>query len=112
MSKQSSFPKSLPAGFRITSATVVSRSIGVPFTDLNGETILFHAETGGYYAFDTVASTIWGMLEAPQEVAQLCRHLSRAFLVESTACEGDVIPFLEGLVDEGLLCIHPRKVTA
>jgi hypothetical protein len=58
---------------------------------------------GACFAFNSVGSEIWNMLAEPRRVAQIFEALSRLHDVDADTMTGDVLPFLQTLIDRRLL---------
>jgi hypothetical protein len=60
-------------------------------------------ERGSYYVLDDVAAFVWDRLGTPTPVRALIDGLQERYAVEPARCEADVLPFLDELVDRGLV---------
>jgi len=67
------------------------------------ESVMLSPETGRYYGLNSVGSRIWELLETPKTVAQLCGELCEEFEVDSQTCEGEVLKFVQDLMDNGII---------
>lgn len=72
-------------------------------TDLEGRTVLMSVEHGQYFGANELGSRIWGLMEEPLSVAELCRRIVAEYEVEPAVCEADVLAFLEDLLEKGLI---------
>lgn len=83
--------------------TRVRRNGDVLNTDLDDETVMMDIDQGRYYGLNDTGTRIWALLEDPIEVRDLCGRLAAEFEVAPEHCEQDVVAFLRGLLDRGLL---------
>jgi len=72
-------------------------------TVVDDETMVMSVESGKCHAFDIIGSRIWEQIARPVPVSELCGRLSRKFDVERKQCEHDVLVFLNGLAEDGLV---------
>ena len=63
----------------LPSSTIIRRSDEQVSVDLDGETVLLHTETGGYFTMNEVASEIWGMLSEPLTIDGLIAKVEDTF---------------------------------
>ena len=77
--------------------------------DLDGEAVMMHLESYKYFGLDEIASQIWQMMSQPMSVANLCNQLLSQYNVDRATCERDVLTYLNGLLNDGLLTIVPTK---
>jgi PqqD family protein of HPr-rel-A system len=70
---------------------------------LDDTLLLLNVATGQYHALNPVASRIWELLSQPMDEDQLVAALVEEFEVAPEVCRHEVSPFLEGLLDRGLL---------
>lgn len=87
----------------ITRASVVQRRNGALAADVGGELVLMSVERGKYYGLDAVSTDVWGRLERPITVGELCDALICDYLGETSQIERDVISLLERLAEQDLL---------
>jgi hypothetical protein len=83
--------------------SVVRRNPQISTAPLVDELVMLDVNRGAYYGLDEIASYIWEQLEAPRQVADLCRHLLEVYEVERQTCQRDVLELLESLHDKGLV---------
>ncbi len=79
------------------------RSASVMHSDLGDKTVMMDLENGSYYGLNTVGARIWSLLEEPISISDLCEQLQTEFEVEPDACTRAVTPFVEDLVQRGVL---------
>jgi len=83
--------------------SVVVQGEGLVSCDLEGDTALMSVESGKYYGLDPIGSRIWGLIEKPRAVADMCEILQEEFEVERERCEHDVLALLNELAEENLV---------
>lgn len=83
----------------------LTRAEGLLATELDGELVLMSIEQGSYYGMERTARRIWDLLETPLGVEELCQRLSAEYGVELETCQRDVLPYLERLLEEGLVVV-------
>ena len=89
----------------IASHSIVVRSDSPLSSELDGETVLLHVDTGTYHGLDAIGTRIWTLIERPTKVSALCDTLCEEFDVEREPCERDVVSFLESLKEAELVSI-------
>jgi hypothetical protein len=72
-------------------------------THLDNEVVIMHGESGHYFNLDETGSFIWGCLEQPQTVAELCQQIQQHYHVDAEQCYQDIVPYLHHLVSLDLL---------
>jgi len=71
--------------------------------DLDGAAVVLSVRAGAYFSFNDVATEIWNMLIAPCSVGRIFEELSQSHDVDSQTLARDVTPFLQTLIDNGLV---------
>lgn len=71
--------------------------------DLDGETVLFHEDTGGLHRLDTIATLVWSRFDGAATVHAITGELADAFQADRAVVEGDVLALVRRLGAEGLL---------
>jgi predicted aldo/keto reductase-like oxidoreductase len=84
-------------------STVVKRSAQQVSCNLNDEVALLHLDTAMYFGLQGVGAQIWESLEQPRSVADICEDITKQFDVAPATCHDDVVRFLKGLQDAGLI---------
>ena len=90
------------ASNQLTLDTRLRRTAGHLASAVGDDTVVLHGETGMYYGVEGAGSVAWEALVEPVTVAQLRDRIVEAFDVDAARAEADLLPFLEGLVEEGL----------
>ena len=88
-------------------STVVRKSAAQVSCVLNEEVAVLNVEKALYFGLQGVGAHIWDFLEAPHSVAEICDDVNANFDVEPEVCRQDVMKFLDGLVDAGLIEAAP-----
>ena len=83
--------------------TTISRNMEIVASDIDGETVMMSVETGKYFGLDPVGSRIWEFLTEPKPVDVLISDLTKAYDVPEDQCRKDTMPFLEKMVEKGIL---------
>lgn len=82
---------------------VLNRKMGIMTADMNGATVMLDIETGKYFNLGEVGGRIWELLEQPTSVKDLVSTLVQEYDVAEEKCLEDIVPFLEKMVDRGLI---------
>ena len=87
----------------MTDTTVLSRRMGLMTADMNGSAVMMDIMSGKYYNLGEVGGCIWELLEEPMTVTALVQKLTAEYDVSAAQCRADIEPFLNTLLDRGLL---------
>lgn len=87
----------------MTDNTILSRRAGLMTADMNGSAVMMDIMTGKYYNLGQVGGRIWELLEEPMTLAALIKKLTDEYDVSATQCRTDILPFLDTLLERGLL---------
>ena len=87
----------------MTDTTVLSRRMGLMTADMNGSAVMMDIMSGKYYNLGEVGGRIWELLEEPMTVTALVQKLTAEYDVSAQQCRADIEPFLNTLLDRGLL---------
>lgn len=71
--------------------------------ELESETVLLNLESGVYYGLNESGTETWNLLQEPIQVSELRDRLCEKFGMDQARCEEDLLAFLEGLLEEGLI---------
>lgn len=71
--------------------------------EADGEVLMMHIDSGNYYGLNEVASFLWKQLDTAKSVRELCDAVLGEFDVEEATCLADVLGFLQGMLDDGLI---------
>ncbi|MEI5893021.1 lasso peptide biosynthesis PqqD family chaperone [Bacillus cereus] len=75
-------------------------------SDMDGEKVMLSIKNGKYYNLGRLGGVIWELIEKSIPVTQLVTTLMSEYEVEKLQCEGQVISFLEMLLEEGLIVVE------
>jgi hypothetical protein len=84
---------------------IVSRKPTLIAADVADEAILLDVDSGYFFQLNKTAARIWGLVEQPLPVAELCGEMGKAFAVDPAECRSDVIAFVADMRDRGLLVV-------
>lgn len=84
-------------------STVVHKSSSQVSCVLNEEVAVLNVEKALYFGLQGVGAHIWDFLETPRSVAEICDDVTANFDVAPDVCRQDVLKFLDGLIDAGLI---------
>ena len=87
----------------MTDTTVLSRREGLMTADMNGSAVMMDIMTGKYYNLGEVGGRIWELLEEPATLSELIGKLTAEYDVSAEQCRTDILPFLNTLLERGLL---------
>ena len=87
----------------MTDTTVLSRREGLMTADMNGSAVMMDIMSGKYYNLGEVGGRIWEMLEEPMTLRNLVQKLTDEYDVSAERCRSDMLPFLNTLIERGLL---------
>jgi hypothetical protein len=88
---------------RIAPTSVVVQAAEQISSDLRGEAVVLHLQSGRYYGLQHVAACIWGLVRTPSRVADIVDAIVREYDVEREQCERDTIQFLLDIAAQGLI---------
>ena len=87
----------------MTDNTILSRREGLMAADMNGSAVMMDIMSGKYYNLGEVGGRIWEMLEEPMTLGALVQKLTDEYDVSAERCRSDMLPFLNTLIERGLL---------
>lgn len=74
-----------------------------PWCALDGYSAILDVENGQYYRLNDVGTLIWEFLKVPKSLAEICSKVSDEFDVSVGQAENDIEPYIEELVQTGLV---------
>ena len=89
----------------MTDTTVLSRREGLMTADMNGSAVMMDIMSGKYYNLGEVGGRIWELLEEPMTLDTLVQKLTAEYDVSAERCRSDMLPFLNTLIERGLLVV-------
>jgi len=82
---------------------MIARVDGLVAADVDGETVILSVDNGYFYQLNKTGSRIWDAIAEPVPLTELCVRLQERFAVDPELCRRDVVEFVEGMIDKGLL---------
>jgi hypothetical protein len=64
---------------------------------LGDESVMLSLNDGMYYGLDSIGTRIWGMLDRPRSVREICQVIQEEYDVEAPACEQAVLALLQDM---------------
>ena len=83
--------------------SIVAQSTEQVAEEIDGEVVMMSIPRGSYYGLDGVGARIWGLINEPRRVSDLCEVLLTEYDVERASCETQVLRFLNDMVAQGLV---------
>ncbi|KZR69410.1 hypothetical protein PMIT1313_01096 [Prochlorococcus marinus str. MIT 1313] len=90
-----------------TESCLYKRDPKAIFTDLDGETALFQAETCEYLVLNSTGSAIWELIETPSSLNDICKQLSADYEVSIDTCIRETKAWLSIAVEKGVALSQP-----
>lgn len=90
----------------MTEQTILKRKSGLMTANMDGSAVMMDISTGKYFNLGQTGGRIWELLEQPLSVEKLICALIEEYNVTYERCREDVLPFLQQLVDNGLLIVQ------
>ena len=91
--------------FNMTDQTILKRKSGLMTANMNGAAVMMDISTGKYFNLGQTGGRIWELLEQPLNIESLIQALTAEYDVSYEQCKADVLPFLQQMVEKGLLII-------
>jgi hypothetical protein len=88
---------------RVTEQSAVVASPRQVSSDLGGEAVILHLESGVYYGLNEVGAAIWALLREPKGVVEIQESIQAEFAVDAERCQKDVIAILRQFEADGLI---------
>ena len=95
-------------GVTISSDKVVVRDDEPIAATVDGEIVILSAKAEAYFGLGEIGSDIWGMIETPRLVSDICANLVEDYDVDPLTCERETMAFLTKLHEDGLIRIVDR----
>lgn len=87
--------------------SVIVRVQDLPASSVDDDTVILNLKTGRYVGLDAVATQVWAAIDGPARVGHLCATLAAEFRESAEIVERDLIPFLDEMLQEGLIRVDP-----
>ena len=91
-----------PSGSNISIDSFLVRE-KLPAADTEGRVVVLSVHAGAYFDFNQVGTEIWRMLAEPCRVGKIFDCLSEQHSVDEETLARDVTPFLQTLLEQGLI---------
>src|SRR5687767_14411248 len=88
---------------RVTQHSTVVASERQVSSDLGGEAVILHLESGVYHGLNAVGAAVWGLLREPRAVEEIQEAILAEFAVDAERCQRDLIALLRQFEAEGLI---------
>lgn len=79
----------------------------VVFRKLEAEGLLVRLDTTEYFGLDPVGSRIWSLLEQGKSLPEVLRELLNEYECQEPQCTRDLLGFVAGLAEHGLVLLDP-----
>ena len=87
----------------ITADTVIVQDNEPVAATVDQEVVMLSVRAGAYFGLNGVGSEIWNMDSKPCRVGDVLDALAQVYDVDAENLNRDVIPYLQALLDRGLL---------
>lgn len=87
----------------VTQQSTVVASERQVSSDLGGEAVVLHLESGVYYGLNEVGAAIWAFIREPRAVKEIQDRVMGEFAVDAERCQQDVVAILQEFQAEGLI---------
>lgn len=88
---------------KISLTDSVVRRADLLSTVVDGCVVLLDSDRQVFVGFDDIGTSIWQAVEKPTAVADLCTALAARYAAERPVIEGDVVQFLDQLLQQKLV---------
>jgi hypothetical protein len=82
---------------------IYERTVDLLSADIGDELVALDADAGHCYGFNSVAASVWRLLDEPRSFDDLKQALLDEFEVSEEQCTSDLHELLDDLVGKGLL---------
>ena len=83
----------------------IARSDNFVFNEVDGELVMMNIETGAYASLNETGKSIWQLLDAPKNIADVVSALVDEYDIDQSTCEKEVLPFIENMVKSDVLVL-------
>lgn len=91
----------------VTDQSLISSTPDHVASQLNGDTVILHLQSGQYFGLNEVGSYVWNLIQQPTSLAALRSSLLETYDVELDQCDRDLKSLLHDLSHAGLIEINP-----
>lgn len=86
--------------------TLISRNPSQVFSEIDGQVVMLNVRKEAYYTLNEVGSAIWKEIESPRKLEDIILFLTEAYEVTYENCRDEMIPFLNELLEAGVVIIN------
>lgn len=79
--------------------------------NLDDGVIILQLHQGVYYSLNQVGARIWGLMQKPVMVNQICATLLSEYDVEPARCERDLLELLQDLAARDLITVDAGETS-
>jgi len=79
------------------------RSDDQVFAEVDGEIIMMDVVSGDYIGLNAVGSSIWGLIEVPKTLEQICAGLMGEYEIDEQTCRAETEHFLTSMSEKGMI---------
>jgi len=72
-------------------------------SEINGESVILHLQSGVYYGLNPVGASIWNLIQQPKTFKEVRDTILAEYEVEPEECERDILSLLQELASHGLI---------
>lgn len=88
---------------KISKQSVIQRNNEILTSDIDGEKVMMSIQQGEYYGLGKTGSFIWDRIENQIKIEDLVVLITQEFNINKEQCLNDILPFLNDLVEKGLI---------
>lgn len=94
----------------ITLQSKIKQCNSIYTSSIDNEAVMLNIDLGKYFGMNSIATDIWNKLKNTITIETLINELSSEYAVSPDQCQTDILPFLEKLIDNGLIEIENSSV--
>ena len=91
----------------LTLDTRVVRDESQITSELGDESVILSLSDGMYYGLDAIGTRIWGLLDRPRPIREICNLIEQDYDVSAVDCETAVLALVNDLVSRRLVDVEP-----
>lgn len=93
----------------LDSGSIVAAAGDQVFVTLAEEVVILSLADGVYYGLDAIGAAVWGLLQEPVTVAEICKRIIRSYDVGAERCGRDVLELVRALAERGLVEVEDAR---
>lgn len=86
--------------------STVKRNPDLISTEIDGDLVLLHPDTGEYYGVKQVGNEIWGLIDSSCRVEDIVEELVKRYDAPKDTILADILTFLNDMSEEGLIIVE------